>query len=155
MRSAPTRATVVSLFALSLIFVSAQLPISAMPLNPTQILNDEPAWLAPNNLGTFARKFVGNRAVCLEATAEQATKVKHRDPNISLTNLTSADVRLVRLMLGSRCLTFVACSAVASRQTARLPTNLRAKVPRLLGASQAGSSLRICVGFRGIAEIGN
>jgi len=89
MRSAPTRATVVSLFALSLIFVSAQLPISAMPLNPTQILNDEPAWLAPNNLGTFARKFVGNRAVCLEATAEQATKVKHRDPNISLTNLTS------------------------------------------------------------------
>jgi hypothetical protein len=89
MPSAPTRASVVSLFALNLIFVSAQPPISAKPLNATQILNDQPAWLARNNLGTFARKLVGNGAVCLEATGEQATKVKHRDPNIILTNLTS------------------------------------------------------------------
>lgn len=88
MCSVPTRAAAVSLLVLNLIFVSAQHQIiAAKPLRALDSLSNEPAWIAPNNLGTFVRKLIGDRAVCLEATGEQALKIKHRDPSLPLTNL--------------------------------------------------------------------
>src|SRR5262245_47878010 len=89
MRSAPTRAAAVSLLVLNLIFVSAQHQITtATPLRTPESLSNEPTWIARNNLGTFVRKLIGGRAVCLEATGEQALKIKHRDPSLPLSNLT-------------------------------------------------------------------
>jgi hypothetical protein len=89
MRSVPTRAAAVSLLVLNLISVSAQHQIAAARILGTrESLSSEPVWIAPNNLGTFVRKLIGGRAVCLEATGEQASKIKHRDPNLPFTNLT-------------------------------------------------------------------
>ena len=90
MRSAPIRAAAVSLLVLNLIFVSARQQITAaQPIRSPQPLSDKPGWIARNNLGTFNRKLIGGRAVCLEATGEQAPKIKHRDPSLPLTNLTA------------------------------------------------------------------
>ena len=89
MRSAPTRATAVSLLVLNLIFVSSQHQITtAKPLRTSESLSNELTWFPRNNLGTFVRKLIGAQAVCLEATDDQAPKIRHRDPNLPLTNLT-------------------------------------------------------------------
>lgn len=85
MRSAPVRAAVlVCLFVLNLTLFPFNLRAG------NQIASIQPAafenhsvWRNSNALGLFARKMIDGRAVCLEASIEQARQIKERDPNLS------------------------------------------------------------------------
>ncbi|MFY9555250.1 MAG: NF038122 family metalloprotease [Blastocatellia bacterium] len=82
MRSAPTRAAAASLLVLNLAVLpsSQRFGFSIASVLP-QGSAKRNVWLAPNNLGTFVRKMVDGRAVCVEATTEQAQSIKDRDPD--------------------------------------------------------------------------
>ena len=41
-------------------------------------------WVGPYTLGTFVRRVIGGRIVCLEADTEQAHSIKERDSNLTL-----------------------------------------------------------------------
>ncbi|HKQ04134.1 MAG TPA: NF038122 family metalloprotease [Blastocatellia bacterium] len=78
MRRHPMRAAVLAcLFVLNLTY---------FPLNlKADVSNASNAstWTRATASGTFARRMVDGRAVCLEASAEQARRIKGRDPNLS------------------------------------------------------------------------
>ena len=86
MRSAPLRVVAVSLLAVNLVFLplSQKVAGSNASLLPESSDNRSP-WLGPSTLGTFARRMVDGRAVCLEASTEQALSIRNRDPNLPLT----------------------------------------------------------------------
>ncbi len=88
MRSAPIRAAAVSLLVLNLALVPPGTIGARSAASVTPETSGSPsAWLAPDNLGTFVRKFAGGRTVCLEAGVEQARRVRGRDANLPLTVL--------------------------------------------------------------------
>lgn len=103
MRSAPTRAAASSLLVLNLVLLPLGHTVTA---SGASLLPDTSAfrsvWSAPNNLGASVRKLVDGRAVCLEASAEQALSIKDRDPNLPLTALVpdrSPDQQGLRILL--------------------------------------------------------
>jgi hypothetical protein len=82
MRNAPMRAVALAcLFVLNLTLF----PQSQKADNSTaSVLADNHAnWAGPNALGTFVRKVVDGRIVCLEASIAQARGIKARAPNLS------------------------------------------------------------------------
>ena len=46
--------------------------------------NNQVNWTGPNALGTFVRKIVDDRIVCLEASVAQARGIKERDLTVSV-----------------------------------------------------------------------
>src|SRR5215831_11520996 len=48
------------------------------------------AWQGPYTLGAFVHRLVDNRAVCVEAAADSAQKLRYRDPHTPLSVLTPA-----------------------------------------------------------------
>src|SRR6266498_4722786 len=104
MRSAPTRATAALLLFLNLAFVPAGQSVvrSNASIHPDS--SSRSVWLAPGNLGTFVRKLVDGRAVCVEATVAQAGIIKDRDSNLPLTPIVpdqSSDRRGLNIVLRS------------------------------------------------------
>ncbi|HEY7547798.1 MAG TPA: hypothetical protein VID27_23065, partial [Blastocatellia bacterium] len=75
------------LSALILILILTLFPSIRKASASLQIGSDNlTSWTSPNALGVFVRKAVGGRAVCFEASMEQARNVRER--NIPLTQLT-------------------------------------------------------------------
>src|SRR2546426_12847333 len=90
MRIAPMRAAAVSFSVLTLAFLpqGQTVVVSSASLLQQSTVSRSP-WLGPNALGTFVRKFVDGRTVCLEPSTEQARSIKERDPNLPLSVLVS------------------------------------------------------------------
>jgi hypothetical protein len=86
MLSAPTRAVALALLlALNLtLFHPSQKADDSNPSPLPQSPGDRSAWAGPYALGTFARRVIDGRIVCLEASAEQARGIKGRGPNLPL-----------------------------------------------------------------------
>jgi hypothetical protein len=54
-----------------------------------QSADNRSAWATANTLGAFAQRMIDGRMVCLEASPEQARRIKDRDPNLPLSQLAS------------------------------------------------------------------
>jgi hypothetical protein len=89
-RQAPIRvAALAYLFILNLtIFPTGQKAAEANAAAPPQSAGHRSVWAGPYTLGTFVHRMVDGRIVCLEAGTEQARRLKERDPNLTLSDLT-------------------------------------------------------------------
>ena len=52
----------------------------------TQKAGGRSAWMGPSNLGAFAHRMIKGRAVCLEASADQARSLRERDTPLTVLN---------------------------------------------------------------------
>jgi hypothetical protein len=86
MRQAPIRAVALAcLLILNLTFFpTSRKADEANATALTQSTGNRSAWVGPYTLGAFVHKAVAGRIVCLEASTEQAHRLKDRDPNLSL-----------------------------------------------------------------------
>lgn len=89
MRQAPVRAIA---FAYLLVLSLTALPAGQKTLATNaavlpQSFGNRPAWTGAYTQGAFVRRLVDGRVVCLEASIEQARRLKDRAPGLPLSNL--------------------------------------------------------------------